>query len=79
MAILERYDDGSIIRKYREEIDEYRQKGETFVLTVDPSSEEESDDEASADEQTQQCEDDLGNAEDGDGMQSDIVRGFNFW
>ncbi|KAM1034707.1 hypothetical protein ACFX2A_038951 [Malus domestica] len=61
--------------KYREEIDEYRQKGETFVLAVDPSSEEESDDEPSADEQTQQGEDDLEDAEDDGGTQSDIARG----
>ncbi|RXH95512.1 hypothetical protein DVH24_008012 [Malus domestica] len=67
MAVLERYDDGKI--------DEYRQKGETFVLAVDPSSEEESDDEPSADEQTQQGEDDLEDAEDDGGTQSDIARG----
>ncbi|RXI08041.1 hypothetical protein DVH24_014607 [Malus domestica] len=42
---------------------------------VDPSSEEESDDEASADEQTQQGEDDLEDAEDGGRTQSDIARG----
>ncbi|XP_050117600.1 uncharacterized protein LOC126595306 [Malus sylvestris] len=35
MAILERYDNGNIIRKYRDEMDEYRQKGEAFVLAVD--------------------------------------------
>ena len=34
-----------------------------------------SDDEASADEQTQQGEDDLDDAEDGGGIQSDIIRG----
>ncbi|KAB2604780.1 GRIP domain-containing protein RUD3-like [Pyrus ussuriensis x Pyrus communis] len=37
-------------RKWMAEIDEYRQKGETFALAVDPSNEEESDDEASVDE-----------------------------
>ncbi|KAM1584768.1 hypothetical protein ACFX1Z_037715 [Malus domestica] len=45
------------------------------VLDLDPSSEEESDDEPSADEQTQQGEDDLEDAEDDGGTQSDIVRG----
>ncbi|KAM1339186.1 hypothetical protein ACFX2H_037743 [Malus domestica] len=45
------------------------------VLELDPSSEEESDDEPSADEQTQQGEDDLEDAEDDGGTQSDIARG----
>ncbi|CAN6711741.1 unnamed protein product [Malus baccata var. baccata] len=62
-------------REYSEKIDEYRQKGETFVLAVDPSSEEESDDKAIADEQTQQGKDDLEDTEDGGGTQSDIARG----
>ena len=75
MAVLDRYDNGSILRKYRKDIDEYRQKGETFVLAVDPSSEEESGDEVSVDEQTQRGEDDLEDAEDGGGTQSDIVKG----
>ncbi|CAN6567926.1 unnamed protein product [Malus baccata var. baccata] len=52
MAILERYDNGSIIRKYRDEIDEYRQKGKTFVLAVDPSGDDDSDNEASISEQS---------------------------
>lgn len=80
MAILERYDNGSIIDKYHEKMEEYRQKGETFVLTLDPSSEDESEDKASVDEQTQQGENDLGDVEDGsDGdrgeTENDIVRG----
>ncbi|CAN6581957.1 unnamed protein product [Malus baccata var. baccata] len=82
MAILERYDDGSIINKYRKEIEEYRQKDETFALPFDPSSEKESEDKANVDEQTQQGENDPGDAEGGgDGdegeTQSDIVRGLN--
>ncbi|KAM1419554.1 hypothetical protein ACFXTO_023084 [Malus domestica] len=64
MAVLERYDNGIIIRKYRDEMDEYRQKGEAFVLIVDPCSDDDSDNEASI-------------SGDGDGVetQSDIVRG----
>ncbi|CAN6574256.1 unnamed protein product [Malus baccata var. baccata] len=80
MAILERYDNGSIIRKYCDEMDEYRQKGEAFVLAVDPNSDDDSDNEASISEQSQESEDGPGDAEeggDGDGVetQSDIVRG----
>ncbi|KAM2096582.1 hypothetical protein ACFX1R_020205 [Malus domestica] len=80
MAVLRRYDNGSIIRNYRDEMDEYRQKGEAFVLAVDPSSDDDSDNEASISEQFHESEDDPGNAEEGgDGdrveTQSDIVRG----
>ncbi|RXH75539.1 hypothetical protein DVH24_039238 [Malus domestica] len=80
MAVLERYDNGSIIRKYRDEMDEYRQKGEAFVLAVDPSSDDDFDNEASISEQSQESEDGPGDAEeggDGDGVEthSDIVRG----
>ena len=75
MAVLDRYDNGSVLQKYHKEINEYRQKGKTFVLEVDPSSDEESGDEASVDEQTQRGEDDLEDAEDGGGTQSDVVRG----
>ncbi|RXH86767.1 hypothetical protein DVH24_022040 [Malus domestica] len=70
MAVLEHYDNGSIIRKYRE----------AFVLAVDPSSDDDSDNEASIGEQSQESGDDPGNAEecgDDDGVetQSDIVKG----
>ncbi|KAB2630918.1 S ribonuclease [Pyrus ussuriensis x Pyrus communis] len=65
MAILERYDNGSIIRKYRDEMDEYRQRGEAFVLTVDPSSEDNSNNEVSVGEQSQESEDGSGDTEDG--------------
>ncbi|CAN6686905.1 unnamed protein product [Malus baccata var. baccata] len=80
MVVLERYDNGSIIRKYRDEMDEYQQKGEAFVLVVDPSSDDDFDNEASINEQFQKSEDGPGDAEeggDGDGVetQSDIVRG----
>ncbi|KAB2595285.1 hypothetical protein D8674_030735 [Pyrus ussuriensis x Pyrus communis] len=80
MAILERYDNGSIIQKYRDKMDEYRQRGEAFVLVVNPSSEDDSDNEASVGEQSQESEDGSGDTEDGgDGdaveTQSDIVRG----
>ncbi|RXH99595.1 hypothetical protein DVH24_021397 [Malus domestica] len=80
MVVLERYDNGRIIRKYRDEINEYRQKGEAFVLAVDPSSDDDSDNEASISEQSQESEDGLGDAEEcGDGdrveTQNDIVRG----
>ncbi|CAN6685964.1 unnamed protein product [Malus baccata var. baccata] len=51
MAVLKRYNNGSIIRKYRDEIDEYRQKGEAFVFVVDPSSDDDSDNKASISEQ----------------------------
>ncbi|KAB2596043.1 hypothetical protein D8674_031493 [Pyrus ussuriensis x Pyrus communis] len=50
MTILERYDNKSVIRKYHDEMDEYRQRGETFVITVDASSEDDSDNEASVGE-----------------------------
>ncbi|KAM2864410.1 hypothetical protein FF1_023069 [Malus domestica] len=51
-----------------------------FVLSVDPSSDNDSDNEASINEQSQKGEDGLGDAKeggDGDGVetQSDIVRG----
>ncbi|KAM2481837.1 hypothetical protein PS1_005302 [Malus domestica] len=50
MVVLDRYDDGSVLRKYREEIDEHHRKGETFDLAVYYSSADEYGDEASADE-----------------------------
>ncbi|RXH70870.1 hypothetical protein DVH24_017530 [Malus domestica] len=80
MAVLERYDNGSIIRKYRDKMDEYRQKSEAFVLAVDPNSDDDSDNEASISEQSQESEDGPGDAEEcGDDdwveTQSDIVRG----
>ncbi|KAM1665829.1 hypothetical protein ACFX1X_045529 [Malus domestica] len=75
MAVLDRYDDGSILRKYHEDIDEHHRKGETFVLAVDPSSEDESDNEGNADAQTQHGEEDLGDAEDDGRMRSDTARG----
>lgn len=75
MAVLDRYDDGSILRKYREDIDEHHRKGESFVLAVDPSSEDESDNEDSADAQTRHGEEDLGDAEDDGGTRSDTARG----
>ncbi|KAM2979910.1 hypothetical protein FF2_011427 [Malus domestica] len=80
MAVFERYDNGSIIRKYRDEMDEYRQKGEAFVLAIDPSSDDDSDNEASISEQYQESEDgprDTEEGGDGDGVEthSDIVRG----
>ncbi|KAM2479649.1 hypothetical protein TB2_003288 [Malus domestica] len=80
MAVLERYDNGSIIRKYRDKMDEYRQKGEAFVLTVDLSSDDDSDNEASISEQSQESEDGPGDTDEGgDGdeveTQSDIVKG----
>ncbi|CAN6679737.1 unnamed protein product [Malus baccata var. baccata] len=61
-------------------MDEYRQKGEAFVLAVDPSSDDDSDNEASISEQSQESEDGPGDAEeggDGDGVEThgDIVRG----
>ncbi|KAM2825023.1 hypothetical protein COP1_034873 [Malus domestica] len=65
MVVLERYNNGSIIRKYRDEMDEYRQKGETFILAVDPSSDDNSDNEASISEQSQESEDGPGDAEEG--------------
>ncbi|KAB2595203.1 hypothetical protein D8674_030653 [Pyrus ussuriensis x Pyrus communis] len=70
MAILERYDNGSIIQKYRDEMDEYRQRGEAFVLAVNPSNEDDSDNEANGSGDTE-------DGGDGDAveMQSDIVRG----
>ncbi|CAN6685345.1 unnamed protein product [Malus baccata var. baccata] len=45
MAVLERYDNGSIIRKY------------PFILVVDPNSDDDSDNEASISEQSQESED----------------------
>ncbi|RXH88762.1 hypothetical protein DVH24_000361 [Malus domestica] len=61
-------------------VDEYRQKGETFILAVDPCSKDDSDNEASISEQSQENGDGSGDVEDGgDGdwveTQSDIVRG----
>ncbi|KAB2612201.1 hypothetical protein D8674_041706 [Pyrus ussuriensis x Pyrus communis] len=38
MAILERYDNGSIINKYHEEMEEYRQKGENDLGDVEDGS-----------------------------------------
>ncbi|KAM1503185.1 hypothetical protein ACFXTO_028451 [Malus domestica] len=75
MVVLDRYDDGSILRKYHEDIDEHHRKGETFVLAVDPSSEDESDNEGSADAQTQHGEEGLGDAEDDGRTRSDTARG----
>ncbi|CAN6546973.1 unnamed protein product [Malus baccata var. baccata] len=80
MVVLGHYDNGSIIQQYGDEMDEYRQNGETFVLVVNSSSEDDSDNEASISEQSQESEDGPGDAEDdgdGDGVetQSDIVRG----
>ncbi|KAB2634719.1 hypothetical protein D8674_038167 [Pyrus ussuriensis x Pyrus communis] len=70
MAILERYDNGSIIRKYRK----------AFILAIDPSSEDDSNNEASVGEQSQESGDGFGDTEDGGNgnaveTQSDIVRG----
>ncbi|KAM1171006.1 hypothetical protein ACFX2G_021788 [Malus domestica] len=61
-------------------MDEYQQKGEAFVLAVDPNSDDDSDNEASISEQSQESEDGPGDADEGgddDGVetQSDIVRG----
>ncbi|RXH71008.1 hypothetical protein DVH24_015630 [Malus domestica] len=73
MAFLKRYNNGSIIRKCRDEMDEYRQKGEAFVLVVDPSNDDDSDNEASISEQFQKSEDGPGDAEeggDGDGVET---------
>ncbi|CAN6714365.1 unnamed protein product [Malus baccata var. baccata] len=75
MAVLDRYDDGSVLRKYHEEIDEHHRKGETFDLAVYYSSTDESGDEASADEQSHQGADEFGDAENGDRTQSDMIRG----
>lgn len=75
MAVLDRYDDGSVLRKYREEIDEHHRKGETFDLAVYSSSADESGDEASADEQSHQGDDEFGDAKNGDRTQSDMIRG----
>ncbi|CAN6544069.1 unnamed protein product [Malus baccata var. baccata] len=73
MAVLDRYDDGSVLRKYREEIDEHHRKGETFDLAVYYSSADESGDEASADEQSHQGDDEFGDAENGGRTQSDMI------
>ncbi|CAN6547466.1 unnamed protein product [Malus baccata var. baccata] len=75
MAVLDRYDDGSVLRKYREEIDEYHRNGETFDLAVYSSSADESGDEASADEQSHQGDDEFGDAKNGGKTQSDMIRG----
>ncbi|KAB2600490.1 hypothetical protein D8674_010761 [Pyrus ussuriensis x Pyrus communis] len=80
IAVLERYNNGSIIQKYGDEMDEYRQRGEAFVLAVDPSSEDDSDNEASVGKQSQENKNGSGDTEDGGDdnaveMQSDIVRG----
>ncbi|CAN6713087.1 unnamed protein product [Malus baccata var. baccata] len=75
MAVLDRYDDGSVLQKYREEIDEHHRKGETFDLAVYYSSADESGDEASADEQNHQGDDEFGDAENGSRTQSDMIRG----
>ncbi|KAM2930457.1 hypothetical protein COP2_037490 [Malus domestica] len=75
MAVLDRYDDGSVLRKYREEIDEHHRKGETFDLAVYSSSADESSDDASADEQSHQGDDEVGDAENGGRTQSDMIRG----
>ncbi|KAM1287164.1 hypothetical protein ACFX2J_001118 [Malus domestica] len=75
MAVLDRYDDGSVLRKYREEIDEHHRKGETFDLAVYSSSANESGDDASADEQSHQGDDEVGDAENGGRSQSDMIRG----
>ncbi|CAN6717305.1 unnamed protein product [Malus baccata var. baccata] len=75
MAVLDRYDDGSVLRKYHEEIDEHHRKGETFDLAVYYSSTDESGDEASADEQSHQGADEFGDAENGGRTQSDMIRG----
>ncbi|CAN6543491.1 unnamed protein product [Malus baccata var. baccata] len=75
MAVLDRYDDGSVLRKYREEIDEHHRKGETFNLPVYYSSAYESGDEASADEQSHQGDDEFGDVENGGRTQSDMIRG----
>ncbi|KAM0966192.1 hypothetical protein ACFX2C_021991 [Malus domestica] len=75
MAVLDRYDDGSVLRKYREEIEEHHRKGETFDLVVYSSSADESGDEASADEQSHQGDDEFGDAENSGRTQSDMIRG----
>ncbi|KAM2351932.1 hypothetical protein ACFXTH_006681 [Malus domestica] len=75
MDVLNRYDDGSVLRKYREEIDEHHRKGETFDLAVYSSSADESGDEASVDEQSHQGDDEFGDAENGGRTQSDMIRG----
>ncbi|KAM1792090.1 hypothetical protein ACFX12_035984 [Malus domestica] len=75
MVVLDRYDDGSVLRKYREEIDEHHRKGETFDLAVYSSSADESGDEASVDEQSHQGDDEFENAENGGMTHSDMIRG----
>ncbi|CAN6719972.1 unnamed protein product [Malus baccata var. baccata] len=75
MVVLDRYDDGSVLRKYREQIDEHHRKGETFDLAVYYSSADESGVEASADEQSHQGDDEFGDAENGGRTQSDMIRG----
>ncbi|KAB2610827.1 hypothetical protein D8674_018859 [Pyrus ussuriensis x Pyrus communis] len=66
MAILDRYDGGGIIDRYCAEIEEHQQKGEQFILKLDPSSGDEFEDDTTVNEQTQQGKDGSGNAEDGD-------------
>ncbi|KAM2885130.1 hypothetical protein FF1_012145 [Malus domestica] len=61
-------------------MDEYLQKGEAFVLAIDPSSDDDSNNKASIGEQSQKSEDGPGDAEecgDDDGVetQSDIIKG----
>ncbi|KAM1792088.1 hypothetical protein ACFX12_035982 [Malus domestica] len=75
MDVLNRYDDGSVLQKYREEIDEHHKKGETFNLAVYSSSADESGDEASVDEQSHQGDDEFGDAENGGMTHSDMIRG----
>ncbi|KAM1355554.1 hypothetical protein ACFX2H_029580 [Malus domestica] len=75
MAVIDRYDDGSVVQKYREEIDEHHRKGETFDLAVYSSNVDESGDKASADEQSYQGDDEFGDAENGGRTQSDMIRG----
>ncbi|CAN6725412.1 unnamed protein product [Malus baccata var. baccata] len=75
MAVLDRYDYGSVLRKYREEIDEHHRKSETFDLAVYSSSADESGDDASADERSHQGDDEVGDAENGGRTQSDMIRG----
>ncbi|KAB2627210.1 hypothetical protein D8674_020828 [Pyrus ussuriensis x Pyrus communis] len=80
MAVIKRYDNGSIIRRYCDKMDKYRQRDEAFVLAVNPSNEDDSDNEASVSEQSRESEDGSVDTEDGGDddvveTQSDIVRG----
>ncbi|XP_050133219.1 uncharacterized protein LOC126609320 [Malus sylvestris] len=68
------------VSKVKWELDSTLVEGEAFVLVVDPSNDDDSNNEASISEQFQESEDGPGDAEeggDGDGVetQSDIVRG----